>query len=141
MYSVATAKVEIAGDNVRFVSEPTAVAAMSALESLSARLDVIENALKRVLRGLSAEFETLRIAIRKCASGRNEVVHANWGVSPRYPADAIRIVEGIRYIKYTQRDFEDIVHRIIAQAGDIATFKVKCEEVRVSEARAASANQ
>lgn len=141
MFAMATAEVVLNGTSVSLRTQPTAAAAMEELDSLHSRLGIIRNALDRVLPEVSDDLAALSAHVRRCAGSRNDVIHARWAISPRYPDDAIRVVGGMEYIRYTPRDFDEILSRIVIQTSEVSEFNLRCQDLRIAAARATPREQ
>lgn len=75
MFSLATGTDGMTTDGHHITTgNRIATAVFGALESINARLSVIEASLEMELPSAVAAFNTLAIEIRKCAKGRNKVV-------------------------------------------------------------------
>ena len=128
LFEIATAEIYRSdGHIIRRVS-PIAIASFGTLESLSARLGVIEAALELMLPKAVPGFASLTAQIRSCARGRNQVVHSGWGVNEKFPRHVIRMPKGgvDPYIKWTPKDFQREIDQILAQSALIGAFKMEC---------------
>ena len=98
--------------------------ALGALESLSARLDIISAILKpRIPEELYERFqETVMPDIRGRARERNRVIHGHWLICDDYPNDLIYAPWGKRRLRYTTKDFDDIAARINETSGRFIEF-------------------
>lgn len=119
---------------VELIGHQLAFSALSALESTTAKLDVIAAGIASYLPEKSASFDELRNGIRSCARERNRIVHAVWGVNKKYPDDIIRVETfDDKFIKYTPQDFETVAQRIKEQVDAVSAFDAACREARIAE--------
>lgn len=90
-----------------------AVAVMSTLETLHARVQVIRAALlPRLTPQLVQQWEGLEKELRARAKERNTVAHTAWSISDEYPNDLILETREGRVFRYSERDFADILDRM-----------------------------
>ncbi|MBN8532349.1 MAG: hypothetical protein J0L97_10905 [Alphaproteobacteria bacterium] len=133
MFGIATADI-VREPSPSFIFHPVAMAVMSTLDSLNARLNVISTSLEKILpQDQQNEFDTLATSIRKLARSRNLVVHGQWGINARYPNEIILIENRENYILYNEIDFNDIIDRIIRKSGDILQFSHNVQEYLTSQ--------
>ena len=134
----ATGDIELTdGEEPAFNGQRLASSTLSALESLTAKLDVIASGIDYYVPSTSAAFEQLRGGIRKCGRERNRIVHAVWGTNANFPNDIIRVqIFEDQNIKYTPQDFADTVQRINDQRVKIEEFDVACRQFRLAEFQA-----
>lgn len=93
----------------------TALVAMREIDSIHMRLKIVEKTLIPLLpAALRARWEELEKGIRARARERNLVAHASWSLSDRYPADVIFETDVGQMMRYTERDFAEILERITA---------------------------
>jgi hypothetical protein len=122
---------------VELVGHPLAHSSLSAIESTTAKLDVIAAGIAAYVPQMSAEFEQLRTGIRSCARERNRIVHAVWGINNRYPEHIIRVETfDDKFIKYTPQDFENAAQRIKEQVDAVSAFDAACKAARIADAPA-----
>lgn len=125
------------GGEVELVGHQLAVSSLAALESTTAKLDVIEAGIAAYLPEMSAPFEQLRNGIRSCARERNRIVHAVWGLNDKYPEHVIRVeIFDDKFIKYTPQDFDTTAVRIKEQVDAVTAFDAQCRKARIAEAEA-----
>jgi hypothetical protein len=102
-------------------------AAIDAIESLSARLAIVSAGLEATMpQAVQDQFDDLAKRIRKCAGTRNTVVHGWWGVSEKYPDDVILNTDVGPVIRYTPKDFDEIVSRIANLVLEIDRLRDVC---------------
>lgn len=135
MFFSATGEIEFfEDDEPALIGHPLAVAALSSLESLTAKLDVISAGLEAYLPSKTVEFDQLRTGIRACARERNRIVHAVWGTNQHYPNDVIRVETFTdKHMRYTPKDFDDTVERITIQWKKVEEFDAACRATRIAE--------
>jgi hypothetical protein len=106
-------------------SNPITAAALGAIDSLHARLAVVNAVWEAVAlpSGLRSEFETLSKDIRKAAGWRNLVAHTGWMITKPFPNDVIHPQDQMRY---SSKDFEEMRGRIREIHRNIAGFSSKC---------------
>lgn len=81
--------------------------------SYISKIEVIKRLLKiRYSKNILVEFEKLTNDLRKKATARNTLIHCTWQICDKYPEDLIQIKDQI-WIRYTERDFNDILDRSI----------------------------
>jgi len=122
-----TGDVELpAADTVSNISNWPAHVAMREIQSLNTRIDVFKAATEVILppekRSL---FEAIALQLRRRAGDRNDIVHGFWNTVDSYPKDVLlRIDEwaGARYVRYTPKDFDRIIERIIATGQSLTDF-------------------
>ena len=104
--------------------EAISLQALGALESLSARLDVISAVLKpRIPDELYLHFrDNLKPEIRRRASERARVVHGPWMLCDDYPDDLIYAPLGERRMRYTATDLDNIATHIIDTRDNVIGF-------------------
>lgn len=116
------------------VGHQLAVSALGALESTTAKLDVIAAGIAAYLPEMSAPFEQLRNGIRSCARERNRIVHAVWGINNKYPEHVIRVETfEDKFVKYTPQDFDTVAQRIKEQVDAVTAFDAACREARLAQ--------
>ena len=88
--------------------------AMGALDSLNARLDIVEAIIRpRIDATLFEEYvKQIQPELRRRAGERNRVVHSEWHVCDRWPDDLIAFAPGQDPMRYTLKCFDDIAERI-----------------------------
>lgn len=119
---------------LELVGHQLAVSSLSALESTTAKLDVIAAGIAAYLPEMSAAFDQLRSGIRSCARERNRIVHAIWGVNDKYPDHIIRVETfDDKFIKYTPHDFDTTAQRIKEQVDAVTAFDAACRKARITE--------
>lgn len=103
-----------------------AFAALSALESLHARIAAISAALNAISLpdNLKESFDSISLELRRRAGERNSVVHGLWGITERYPKDVILrpAPQSDDLIKYTAKDFGQIIERMAGTSNRISDF-------------------
>lgn len=97
-------------------------ASFHALDSLNARLRIIEASLEIVAPEKVASFNEIAADVRRCATGRNKVVHSCWSISDRYPDDVVRTPALGGHELWTAKDFQNIIEQIEAQSIQILMF-------------------
>jgi hypothetical protein len=93
-----------------------AVEAWNAMVSIHTRLEFLEAIASRKLPNeLLEEFaNTIKPAVRKKSTLRNNVIHGHWHTSPQYPDDLILVADGKETLRYSVRDFDEIADNINA---------------------------
>lgn len=140
MFRLTTAKISVENDVTKFAPNPIALASFTALESLSARLSVIETSLELVLPKVVPDFTILARSIRRCAKGRNTVVHSCWGINARFPDDMIRMPVFGPQERWTITDFKNVLERIDRQSAEIMQFLTRCSILAREELQKEPAN-
>jgi len=69
------------------------------------------------------KFEEISQDIQKKAKPRNTIVHCSWQICDDYPDDLIHIKDQ-QWIRYTVRDFEDILERSNEVKNELVNFYV-----------------
>jgi hypothetical protein len=127
MFSLATGTLERTTEGHLITKgNRLATAAFHALESINARLSVIEASLELELPSAVAPFNALAADIRKCAKNRNKIVHSSWHTSDRYPADLIRAPHFGVMERWTARDLKSVIGQIDDQSDKIFDFISSC---------------
>ncbi len=94
--------------------------------NVSSKVDAIRAAAKHSLtKKQNTELEEMLGRVRKRAVERNRVVHAQLGISTKYPDHLIvipRLDSVARPIKYSEKDFDDIVTRCLGLTDDLMNF-------------------
>jgi hypothetical protein len=123
------------------VSDRVAHAALDALESMGPRINVVRAILKAtVSKALCEEFEEIAITMRRAAGMRNDVVHCVWSMNPNKPEDLLALTDKPgRYMRYTPKDFDNIVQRFKEEIWKLEQYKAKCAEHRHRQLQAARA--
>jgi hypothetical protein len=127
MFAVATGTPERQENgNVIIRHNRVARAAFNELESLNARLRIIEGSLEAVLPQAVVTFQSLAKDIRRCAKNRNNVVHSRWSTVARYPRDLINQDDE----RWTPEDFSNVIKRIDEHSTRIIMFLAEHEKMR-----------
>jgi len=93
----------------------TALVTMQELESIHMRLKIVEKVFIPLLpEELQTRWTALEKSLRSRARERNTAAHASWALSDQHPDDLILENEKGQTIRYTARDFIDILERISA---------------------------
>jgi hypothetical protein len=128
--AASTTDVEEGRPQVYF--DPITMAAMQALESLSARLDVIAAVLAVcVSTEICDLWKEIAPQIRRAGGMRNQVTHCVWLGSDRYPRDILRIERGDALTRYTVADLEAVRKAIRAIEAQLNPFIHRCLAHRV----------
>ena len=107
----------------------TALAVMSTLDSLHARIQVVRAALiPRLTKNLLDDWERLERDIRGRARDRNLVAHSPWTISDEFPEDLLHSDQQGRVFRYSEQDFRDIMERIVATKKNTIAFMVQLLE-------------
>ena len=131
--AIAEATLIDGGENVALtikgtesLGETISLQALGALESLTAKLDVISAVLKpRISDELYLHFQNdLRKDIRRRARERNRVVHGPWALCDDYPDDLIYTRPGEKWMRYTAKDLDNIVTHINETRGHVMAFMI-----------------
>jgi hypothetical protein len=121
------------GPVTSFGSIPNQVvrAALEAVVSMPVRLDITRAILELCVSAeLCEEFDLIAKSIRRAANMRNEVVHCVWAAHAAGPNDLLKITGPGECVRYTPKDFDAIIDRILEEYGKLIAFRVKCAEER-----------
>lgn len=119
MFARVTGSVSMtAADTAMHSNNVAALFALRAIQSLSTRIAVVKAATEVRLNARQLEeFEELARILRDRAGERNDVVHGQWCTVDAYPNDLLLRVDGaqaVTYTRYTEKDLEGIIERIIS---------------------------
>lgn len=108
-----------------------AIASLRALESLNARISIVQAALAFHLPSeIQEKFAKIAMQLRRCAHSRNDVIHASWATTDKYPNDVLqseRTPQGsFEYVRYTEADFDQITERIESEIATLHAFTDEC---------------
>ena len=107
----------------------TAVAVMSEMESLHMRLKIVKRTLiSLVPDDLAAQWEGLEKQLRARARERNTLAHGIWSYADEYPDDLLLEEDDGRVLRYTPKDFEDVVTRICDLNGEVCGFLSRIQD-------------
>jgi hypothetical protein len=107
----------------------TAVAVMSEMDSLHMRIKIIKRTLVSLLPDdLSNQWDGLEKQLRARAKERNTLAHGLWSFADEYPADLLLEEEDGRVLRYTKKDFEDVVTRICDLNSEVYAFLLRIQE-------------
>jgi hypothetical protein len=109
-------------------ANPISIAAMEALESLSARLNVIQAVLAvSVSPDRCKEFDALAPTVRSAAVLRNRVVHARWYITDSYLDDVLAVTaDPNRFDRYTPKNLDWTIDQIFDVRRKVGEFGVVC---------------
>ena len=106
-------------------SSKMAKAIFGRLMSFPARKDMILTVMAlRCSDMLCNEFEALCKKISRGSKSRNALIHAQWNVCDKYPADLIQI-EDENSIRYTTSDFRSILNNASKVRNLVSDFAIK----------------
>ena len=112
-----------------------ALTAIRETETNRVRLKIIDATLGAILKDraadLFAEWEEIRDELNKRGRERNKVVHGNWSLSDEYPDDLIlETPRGARF-RYTLKDFQDILDRIVIAWQQCYAFQLRILDAKL----------
>lgn len=108
------------------IIDSTAPMVFDAVPALTTRLALIHEAIyRRKGKDSAEEFSLIAKQIRKVAIERNKLVHAAWNLAKEYPDDLIMTVPDLPSIRYTEKDFQQTLDRIIVAQSMLRDFLVK----------------
>ena len=116
-----------------------ALSAIKEAETIRVRLKIIDATLGAILKennsSLLQEWESLKIELNRRGRERNEVVHGRWSIADEYPNDLILEMRNGNYMRYTVKDFDDILDRVISVWQQCYAFQLKVLEEKLDGAR------
>ena len=95
-------------------THPVARQVFSVVESLNARLELVNELCGWRAKDEAPTFAELRTSIRRVGAGRHLVAHGHWHLCERYPNDLVLFPFYGLPVRYTAKDFEEISARILA---------------------------
>ena len=104
---------------------------LGAIDSLAARLDMIEAILKpRIPEDWYLRFvNDIKPELRRRARERNRIVHGHWQACSKYPKDLILGTFDEDPMRYTTNCLDDIADRINQTLNSVATYLMNLQQI------------
>ncbi len=91
---------------------PVALAIFDTVTAYNAKIDLVETVLRLCVPSTADGFTSMKGELRKAYSARNQVVHTSWNIGADFPEDLILLELDGKAVRYTEKDFLDILERI-----------------------------
>lgn len=105
-------------------SDPVAVAVFATIMSFPPKIDLIETVLRLCVPTVAIDFSSMRPDLRKAYGCRNLAVHTSWQLSDAHPDDLIMVEIDGTAVRYTERDFTDMLDRLVPIRNRVHDFQI-----------------